>query len=141
MALTLKYSLSSQITDLTDTDVKWLLPATLTLVANSNYTFTSARITKGTPFVITVDSTYIVRYLAVSSDQSFSLSINNQQELITKNYAVDFGVDSTGYTNISKIANIKLTNPTGTRGLSGNQFSNPTTIDVKYLVVLEKIAT
>jgi hypothetical protein len=29
--------------------------------------------------------------LALSSDQSFSLSINNQQELITKNYAVDYG--------------------------------------------------
>jgi hypothetical protein len=139
MSLTLKYSLASQITDTTQTEVKWLLPATLTLVDNSNYTFTSAIVTKGTPFIITIDSAYIVRYLAMSSDQSFSLSINNQQELITKNYAADFGIDSTGYTNISKIANIKITNPTGTRGPIGNQYSNPTTIDVKYLLVLEKI--
>lgn len=136
----LKYSLSSQITDNTQTEVKWQLPATITLATDSNYAFTSASITKGTPFVIQVDSTYIVRYLALSSDQSFSLSINNQQEIITKNYAVDYGVNSTGYTNISKIASIKLTNPTGTRGLVGSQFSNPTTIEVKYLLILEKIA-
>jgi hypothetical protein len=135
----LKYSLSSQITDLTGTEVKWLLPATVTLVTNSNYTFTSATITKGTPFVITIDSTYILRYLAVSSDQSFALSTNNGQKLMYKNYTVDYGVDSTGYTNISKINTIEINNPTGTRGLIGNQFSNPTTIDVKYLLVLEKI--
>jgi hypothetical protein len=137
----LKYSLSTQITNNTETDVKWILPATITLATSNAYTFTSVDITKGTPFIINIDSTYIVRYLAITSDQSFTLSINNQQELITKTYTVDYGVDSTGYTNISKISSIKITNPTGTRGPIGNQFSNPNIIDVKYLLVLEKITT
>ena len=137
----LKYSLSTQITNNTETDVKWILPATITLATSNTYTFTSVDITKGTPFIINIDSTYIVRYLAISSDQSFTLSINNQQELITKTYTVDYGVNSTGYTNISKISSIKITNPTGTRGPIGNQFSNPNIIDVKYLLVLEKITT
>ena len=137
----LKYSLSTQITNNTETDVKWILPATITLATSNTYTFTSVNITKGTPFIINIDSTYIVRYLAITSDQSFTLSINNQQELITKTYVVDYGVNSTGYTNISKISSIKITNPTGTRGPIGNQFSNPNIIDVKYLLVLEKITT
>jgi hypothetical protein len=137
----LKYSLSTQITNNTETDVKWILPATITLATSNTYAFTSVDITKGTPFIINIDSTYIVRYLAISSDQSFTLSINNQQELITKTYAVDYGVNSTGYTNISKISSIKITNPTGTRGPIGSQFSNPNIIDVKYLLVLEKITT
>ena len=137
----LKYSLSTQITNNTETDVKWILPATITLATSNTYTFTSVNITKGTPFIINIDSTYIVRYLAITSDQSFTLSINNQQELITKTYVVDYGVNSTGYTNISKISSIKITNPTGTRGPIGNQFSNPNIIDVKYLLVLEKVTT
>lgn len=137
----LKYSLSTQITNNTETDVKWILPATITLATSNTYTFTSVNITKGTPFIINIDSTYIVRYIAITSDQSFTLSINNQQELITKTYVVDYGVNSTGYTNISKISSIKITNPTGTRGPIGNQFSNPNIIDVKYLLVLEKITT
>jgi hypothetical protein len=126
----LKYSLSTQITNNTETDVKWILPATITLATSNTYAFTSVDITKGTPFII--NPLQIGR---------FTLSINNQQELITKTYAVDYGVNSTGYTNISKISSIKITNPTGTRGPIGNQFSNPNIIDVKYLLVLEKITT
>jgi hypothetical protein len=64
----LKYSLSTQITNNTEADVKWILPATITLATSNTYAFTSVDITKGIPFIISIDSTYIVRYLAISSD-------------------------------------------------------------------------
>lgn len=135
----LKYNLSSQIFDAEVTDVKWIIPTTITLANINKYNFTSIVISKGTPYEITIDTDYIVRYFAIFSDNSFSLSINNGLEYITKTQISDYGVNRTGFTGINKINTIKITNPTGASGPVGSQFSNPVDIEIKYLLVLEKI--
>lgn len=135
----LKYNLSSQISDSEVTDVKLVLPNTITLATDNKYSFTAVNITKNSPFTITIEDTYQVRYLVVYSDQSFTICINDGQELITRTHVVDYGVNRTGFNNVSKINTIKITNPIGASGPIGSQFSNPTTIEVRYLLVLEKI--
>ncbi len=134
----LKYNLSSQISDNEVTDVRLILPDTITLVTDNKYTFTAVNINKNTPFIINIDNLYVVRYLVIYSNDSFTLSINSGQEYITKTYVCDYGVNRSGFNNTNKINTIQITNPIGASGPIGNQFSNPTTIEVKYLIVLEK---
>lgn len=137
----LKYNLSSEITDNIATDIKWLLPKTIVLTTDHLYQFNSSAIEKGNPFTLTVniDPLYTLRYISINSDNSFTVNINNSFEILTNLFALDVGPSRVGFTGITDIQQIVITNPTGSSGLIGNQFTNPTTIEVRYILILEKI--
>lgn len=137
----LKYNNSAEITDFLTTQLKWNVPRTFELKTENLYQFNSATITKGTPFVLSVnmDPAYTLRYLAINSDQSFTISINNTFELLTNFFTLDVGPNRVGFTNLTDIDTVIINNPTGTSGPSGNQFTNPTNIEVKYFLIIEKI--
>jgi hypothetical protein len=137
----LKYNISSQLTDSQTDDLRWLVPKTIALNVNNTYQINSTAISKGDPFTLTIgpNPINIVRYLIINSEQSFTISINNGPEYLTQLFVLDVGLYREGFTNLSKINSIKITNPTGTSGLVGSQFSNPATIEVKYLLVLENV--
>lgn len=138
----LKYNLSSEVTDLVATDIKWILsPKTINLTADHLYQFNSSVVAKGDPFILTVnlDPLYTLRYLTISSENSFTIKINNSFQLLTNLFTIDVGPNRRGFTGLTDIQQVTLTNPTGSSGLVGAQFTNPPTIEIKYILVLEKI--
>lgn len=134
-----KYNIANEISDATSTNIKWVLPKTFTLTTDYLYQYNSVIITKGSPFTLTIDPLYTLRYIVINSDNSFTININNSFELLTNTFTLDVGPNRTGFTNITNIENILITNPTGQSGPIGNQFANPTNIEVRYILVLEKI--
>jgi hypothetical protein len=137
----LKYNISSQLTDSQTDDLRWLVPKIIALNVNNTYQINSTAITKGDPFILStgVNPINTLRYVVISSEHSFTISINNGPEYLTQLFVLDVGLYREGFTNLSKINSVKITNPTGTSGLMGSQFSNPATIEVKHLLVLEKV--
>ena len=137
----LKYNNSAEITDFSSTQLKWNVPKTFELTANHLYQFNSSAVTKGTPFILNVnmDPAYTLRYLSISSNNSFTMSINNSFELLTNLFVLDVGPNRIGYTNLTPIQTIIIKNPIGTSGPAGKQFTNPNIIDVKYLLIIESI--
>lgn len=137
----LKYNIASEILDTISTDVKWILPKTIELTTDNLYQFNSVIITKGDPFVLSIntDPLYTLRYLVVNSANSFTININNTFEILTNLFVIDCGPNRIGFTNLTDITTTTITNPTGASGPIGNQFSNPNKIEVKYLLILEKI--
>lgn len=136
-----KYNISSEITDTISTNIKWLLPKTFTLTTDHLYQFNSVAVAKGTPFTLTVnlDPLYTLRYLVINSDNSFTMNINNSFGILTNTFTLDVGPNRVGFTGLTEVQNVLITNPTGQSGPIGNQFSNPTTIEVKYMLIIEKI--
>ena len=137
----LKYNNSAEITDFSSTQLKWNVPKTFELTTNHLYQFNSSAVTKGTPFILNVnmDPAYTLRYLSISSNNSFTMSINNSFELLTNLFVLDVGPNRIGYTNLTEVQTVVIKNPTGTSGPAGNQFTNPNIIDVKYLLIIESI--
>ena len=137
----LKYTISSQLTNNATDELKWLVPKTIALTNANSYQVNSTIISKGAPFVLettNINTINTLRYIVITSDEAFTISINNGPEYLTQLFTLDVGLYREGFTNIQKITSVKITNPTGTSGLSGTQFSNPTDIEVKYLLVLEQ---
>ncbi len=137
----LKYNIASEILDAISTDVKWILPKTIELTTDNLYQFKSVVITKGDPYLLAINSdpSYTLRYLVINSTNSFTLNINNSFEILTNLFVIDCGPNRIGFTNLTDITTVTITNPTGASGPSGNQFTNPNKIEVKYLLILEKI--
>ena len=137
----LKYNTATEINDSISTDIRWVLPKSIQLKDDHLYQFNSCSIAKGDPFLLNVyiNPLYTLRYLVINSEDSFTININNSYELLTNLFALDVGPNRNGFTNLTEIQTIVITNPTGTSGPSGNQFSNPNTIEVRYILIIEKI--
>ena len=137
----LKYNISSQLTNTLTDDLRWSVPAGIIALNANTYQINSTMISKGDPFTLTVGPNLVntVRYLIINSEHSFTISINNGPEYLTQLFVLDVGLYREGFTNINKINTVRITNPTGTSGLAGAQFTNPATIEVKYLLVIENL--
>jgi hypothetical protein len=135
-----KYNIASEITDGVSTNIKWVLPKTFELTPDHLYQFNSVAIAKGDPFTLTVniDPLYTLRYLVINSNNSFTININESFELLTNTFTLDVGPSRTGFTNLTEIEEVLITNPTGFSGPVGAQFTNPNIIEVKYILVIEK---
>lgn len=136
----LKYNTSAQIIDSITADLKLIVNPLITLKDSSNYTYKLLNLAKGSSHTLTIEPNYVLRYLAISSTDTFTICINNQFEYQTNTFTWDAGPNRSGFTNLTPVSTIKITNPTGISNSGGVQFSNPTSIEVNYLFIVEGIA-